>query len=348
MFDYPAAYARTRSMKADLLKPATWASLVQSPDFQTALQVLFTTCYARVLGSVQVSAGVAPSLRHIEHALRMSTIDAATRILRFLSGAGAGVLVVLVQHYELLNLKKTVRRLCQTERRESRLSIDNFDLGPHALVRGMNWDEVQSMQALARLLESTYYRFAFQRGMQAFGEGRDLLVFESLLERAYNREVEERISELEHADRVMAARLYGTALDRAFLSALIQLRCTHGMSPEQMSALFDLRGCRRFTEQVFWAVSGGDSEEAIMEKLREQRPWAHIAAGTLRATVQNIEADLLHQCRTEFAKGSPLSLGSMLAYYLEKELEVLELIRILQAKRFHVKLNPEHHVLAAA
>jgi len=162
-FEYPAACTRVRGVRAKLLSEKEWADIARATDLYSALNLLVETEYRNFFDWTTLHADALPSLRRVEHNLRNSTIAYIINILRFLSGTPAEVPAALIQKYDLLNIKKTIRRLSQPRQEETHLKIDNYSLGKYSICPKVDWDKIKNFDELAEILKSTYYRYAYRQ-----------------------------------------------------------------------------------------------------------------------------------------------------------------------------------------
>ena len=339
MFEYPAANTRARTIKAKLLQPQDWQALMNAADLPGALRVLGATDYRGALDAAQ--AGGPASMRMIEHALRSTIIAAMQKLLRFLRGSSRTVPELLVQRYELLNIKKTLRRLSQPERRESRLAIANYELGSTALVKDIQWDELKTPEDLRKALDHTFYRRAYRMGVAAFSDSHDLLMFESRLEKAYYDELTNCTQGLGLTNCTQVRAVLGSYFDEVCLTAFARFRYQNGLDASAIYPLLPLKACRKLTEHFYWTLAATTSEAACIAALGAHARWARIAGSSLRETYQNLRRERLRLCRFAFVKSSPISPAPVIAYHFLKEIEAKDIMAVLHCKRFNVPVPQE-------
>jgi len=321
---------------------------MEAHDLAAALDVLLASSYATCFEWTSLRPDALPSMRKIEHMLRASAIQSISGILRFLHGAPGGFIVGFLHRYELLNIKKTLRRLSQPERREHHLEIENYNLGRYALVPNIDWDKIADTQQLGQTLEPTYYRYAYRKGQAVFSESHDLLVFESALEKAYHDELAERAERLDCVAQAAVGEFLANYMDEVCLASFVRLKFEQNMEAPAILPLLSLRACDRVTEKLLWRLADAPDEDECVALLREERGWAQMAGNTLRETVHNLRKERQVMCRQVFRRASPLSLAPALAYYFLREQEVAEIIALLQTKRFRIQPRSEAYVLATA
>ncbi len=332
-FQFPAAYTRTRSIKSLLLKNEDWQALKHASDLTSALNALLNTSYGECFDFSSVQSDVLPPMRSVEHILRKSYITAAKKILRFLHGAPKYFVVCFIQKYDLLNLKKTIRRLSQSAGVERGLKLKNYDLGRFSLLPNTDWDEIRDFKELGRLLENTYYQYAFRRGYAQFSEINDFLLFESFLEKAYYDEL------INKSKGLGISHFLGSFFDEICLSSFLRYRFEFSMDAPAILPLLPIEGCFFFTEQVFWKVAEAEDADEVFEIFKKTiRKNAEINGENMQEAVDNIKEARDEKCRKTFIKASPLSFSPILSYCFMKEREVSELIRLLQKKRFGLEM----------
>ena len=327
LFQTPAAYTRTRSIKSQLLKKEDWESLEHTSDLSSALNILLNTSYGTHFDFPSVQSDNLPLMRDVENVLRNSYISSTIKILRFLHGAQKDFLICFIQKYELLNLKKTIRRLSQSAEIDYGLKLKNYDLGRFSLLRKTNWDEIKDFNQLGKLLEKSYYQYAFRKGYAQFSEINDFFLFETLLEKAYYDELIIRAKGLGISD------LLSNFFDEICLSSFLRFRFEFDMEAPAILPLIPINGSSFFTEKLFWKISELEVEDEVFDFLKKK-----VKGKNLKDAITNIKNARNKSCRKTFIKASPLSFPPILSYCFLKEQEVSEIIRLLQRKRFGLEM----------
>ena len=340
-FEYPAACTRTRGVRSKLLTNTDWKNLSQSRNLFTALNYLVETEYRSFFEWTTLHADALPSLRRVEHTLRASTVSYVINILRFLSGSPADVLTILIQKYELLNIKKTIRRLNQLERRENHLEISNYDLGCYGLCKNINWDDIKSSDELLKILKPTYYRYAYMKGHNLIEQGHDLMFFECMLEKVYYDQLIDSIGKLEKTKSDSIRSLVADYLDEVSLIAFVRLKFNHQIDYSSILPLLPLNGCNHITEHLLSNLSSAASSEDFFSMLAEETSCKKIVGENLKKTVLNMRKIREQHCIKVFAKGLSMNIAPAVAFFFLKEQEVEDLISLLQCKRFNIEIDNE-------
>jgi len=338
-FEYPAACTRTRGVRSKLLSDADWKILSESRDLFSALNYLVDTEYHDFFEWTTLHADALPSMRRVEHMLRSSTISYIINVLRFLSGPPAEALTVLIQKYELFNIKKTIRRLNQPERRENHLKIDNYDLGRYSISKDVNWDDIKSFDELSEILKPTYYRYAYQKGHNFLSQSHNLMLFECLLEKVYYDHLTSSIEKLERTKSASTRSLLADYLDEVSLTMFVRLKYDHNMEFSSILPLLPLSGSKRVSERLLEKLSSVSDSEDFFNALSEETSWKNIAGENLKQTVYNMRKYRRRHCTKVFAEGLSMSIAPSIAFFLLKEQEVDDLISLLQYKRFDIEMD---------
>ena len=339
-FEYPAACTRTRGVRAKLLSDSDWKNLANSNDLFSTLNYLVETEYRPFFDWTTLHADALPSLRRVEHNLRSSTVSYIINILRFLSGAPAEILVALIQKYELLNIKKTVRRLNQPPREDSHLKIENYNLGRFALCPKTDWDAIKNFDDLADSLKSTYYRYAYEKGRNLVAGG-DLMLFECLLEKVYYDYLISIIENIEKNNTGAIRSLFSFFFDEICLATFVRLKYDHNLDFSSTLPLLPLKGGKYISERLLEKLSSATDKDEFFERLAEDANCKNFAANSLKLTVANIRRARKKACSKTFAAGLTLSVAPEVAFYFLKEQEVDDLISLLQCKRFSIDVTDE-------
>jgi len=339
-FEYPAACSRTRGVRAKLLTAPDWKNLLESKDLFSALNNLVDTEYRDFFEWTTLHADALPSMRGIEHMLRSSTVSYIINILRFLTGAPAEALTILIQKYELLNIKKTIRRLNQPERRENHLEIDNYDLGRYALCKNINWDEVNNYNELSEILQPTYYKFAYHKGYNLLSQNRDFMIFECLLEKVYYDHLVSSINKLARRSSP-AHTLIADYIDEVSLTLFVRLKYDHKLEFPSILPLLPLNGREKMTDQLLEKLSSAPDSEDFFDMLAEEKICKNIAGKNLKETIYNMRKERVCDCTKVFSEGGAMNIAPPVAYFFLKEQEVNDLISLLQCKRFNIEIDDE-------
>ena len=338
-FEYPAACTRTRGVRSKLLSSTDWKKLSQSRDLFSFLNYLVNTEYRSFFEWTTLHADALPSMRRVEHMLRSSTISYIINILRFLSGPPAEAITVLIQKYELYNLKKTIRRLNQPKRRENHLKIDNYDLGRYSICKNVNWDDIKNLDELSEILKPTYYRYAFLKGRNLLSENRDLMSFECLFEKVYYDHLISSIEKLDNNKSVSIRLLLADYLDEVSLTMFVRLKYDHKMEFSSILPLLPLKGCSRITDRLLEKLSSAFDSEDFFDMLSEETGCKKIAGENLKQTVYNMRKERIQHCAKIFAEGLSRNIAPAIAFFFLKEQEVDDLISLLQYKRFEIEID---------
>jgi len=340
-----AASARAHGIRAHLLQAEDWHALLRAADLRAARELLARTPYRDAFAGPAATADSLPHMRTIEHALRSSTIQAMQLVLRFLRGGVRLLPRTLIQRYDLLNIKKTLRRLTQPERKDVRLAISNFDLGADAVVPRVAWDSVASLTDLGALLKQTYYRTAFERGFAAFSESHDLLMLESMLEKAYFDRLARTACMRRLPRRSPLRHLLGNYFDELSLTALVRLRFKNNIEPKTVFTLLPLDACLRLAKPLFWRVVQAANEPDCCALYSAAAHWAESTDNSLATVLHRLRRERQLLARRVFAQSMPVSGGPVVALYFLKELEVRDVVALLQAKRLKAPQMPEPSML---
>jgi len=325
MFQTPAAYTRTRSIKSQLLKDDDWKDLEHAPDLTTALNILLNTTYASNFDFTSVQFNNLPSMRLVEHQLRNSYLKDAKKILRFLHNSPKKFIICFIQKYELLNLKKTIRRLRHQTATKQSLKLTDYNLGRFSLLPKTDWTEIKDFKQLDSLLEKTYYQFAFRSGYTQFNKTNDFFLFESFLEKAYFDEL------ITKSKGLRISKLIGNYFDEICLSYFLRLRFEFNMEGPAILPLIPIKGSKLFTEKIFWEIVKFDDVEDVLNFFFKKTNCIN-----LKEAITEIQKLRKKICKKVFIKAVPLSFSPILAYFFLKEQEIADLIKILHRKRFEM------------
>jgi vacuolar-type H+-ATPase subunit C/Vma6 len=330
-----------------LLNARDWQTLAGAPDLAAALAHLGTTAYGPALDAAAAQSDSLPSLRTIEHVCSSDLANDMANIGRFVHGAAFDLLSALTERFELLNVKKVLRRLSQPERREHHLTLNSYDCSLFALVPPQQWDECKTPADVGRVLSHTYFAEPFRLGLASFGESHDLLRFEGGLEKAYYDTLLARVEALVDVQPGLVHRIVNLYFDEQCFNVIARLRFSYGWEGSAILPLLPWRGCTHLTERRFWELAALRSEAELVAALYALVGWPPPAEASMQTLTLRLRQARLAACRRAFLRASPLSVAPMVAFFFMKSQELADLISILQTKRFSMPVDLAQFARAA-
>lgn len=345
LFQYPAAVTRAHCGKAELLRPHEWRKIQNAGSVSDALNILFSTVYGEACGFSHVEENALPPMRTVEHAMRQSVIIRMTKIARFLEGAPERLVIRCIQKYDILNLKKTVRRLHNTQMRENHLAIDTYTLGTYSLLPHNDWDSFTTLAKCGEALENTWIGSTFSQAQAALQENDDLLLCEIRLEKAYITALRKECDALMSAtgSREHIFRF----IDMYNIITAARLRYSNAYEPAAAYPLLNLEAGDRFTEKVFWAATEMTDSEEYWRYISRIYHWEDEVTTERDASIR-MRTEQQNACKITFRGSTSLHLSPVIALYFMKECEVDDIVMILQSLRLGIDIPQGIPVRAVA
>jgi V/A-type H+-transporting ATPase subunit C len=313
--DFGYINARLRGMHGRLVT-ARLEEALGAGSYGEFLRVLAETDLAADLGEATAQGA---TLADLDRAVSRNFNATARRILGFSSGEEGRLVSVLLERYDLHNLKALARG--KTAGREPADIEASFlpagSLGPGVLSR---MAAAPDLPAVAQLLAIAGHPLArpFRQAATALVSGGDLLAFEVALDRAYYQ------SALDRADDETLLSYLRLEVDAANLLTAAKLR---GQPAAANATAYFIDGGREVRRDLFISVSAGGAVESL-------RSFPGIGtADSLTDVEASVRHALLAYARRLYAS-DPLGIGVMIGYLKEKEREVA-LTRFIARGKFY-------------
>lgn len=315
---YASAQARARARRARLLSGATWRELLSAAGRERALEILARTAY--------------PDLAHterIERALRRHVYRETRSLADALPTRGRDLLRWYASRFEVQDLKRSIRALHHGRPVDEAVEAWTREAGDDPIVTELAG--VRSLDALRRAMSSRPYGKALDDAWDRFRAERRPFFLEVALDLAFQQGLVSRIEALGRGDREDAEALLGRWLARSNLLAAVRYRALAGMRPEEVVNFClheDFGGGLAMVQRI----AAGAPVHAEAAALGVDLPADATERDNARALERRTEAMRRAQAHRRFAR-SPFGIGLPLAYLIELEAEIDDLVRLLEAKR---------------
>lgn len=332
LYRYAAPYCRLRAMKAGLLRNEDYGSLLRTPDVEGIHGYLLHLGYADVLQEVS-----AVSAAGLERALRAELIRSCEKVLRFMGGKPSRLVQILIQYFDLLNVKTAIRNLCRVGLKEEEVTSLLFDTGRWGLLRKSDLAAVSDFPALGALLRPTFLFRGYEAALRQYQVDEEVFSFESALELSYFGYLWERVRALGGLDRSYGAEILKTYGDTKSVIWFLRLRFVRQMEVHSIVNYLLLFGGES-AALPFTEVLSMESEREAFEQLAEgllprfRRFYREIPDSfSLRWAEWVLTRYFLDGCRRIFRR-FPFQIGAFLSYYFLKQAEIQDLITIVEGK----------------
>jgi ATP synthase A1 C subunit len=329
MFTYSAPYARMRALKGRFLDQAKKESMLQSPDITSFISVLSQTDYWD-----QVQNLTDP--QQIEHGLRQNLISCYIKILSFLSGKPAQFIAMLLQRFELINLKSIVRAIINQSNPVETSSPFIFSLGRYHTIPIEKALEVKDLESLIKLLKHTPFGRSLETGHQQYEAEKSLMALEIALDLGYYSALQKAFDSLNMFDKGSASKLLSIKYDVSNLVWMLRFKEYHNFTPEQIYQYIIPKGWKTKGQNFWKMMESVDIIEGI--KNNAIQPYDRILAPNASTDVSSIigvELALLIYLYGQSMKamqGFPLRISSFMGFFIMKEMEVKDIMTILYGK----------------
>jgi vacuolar-type H+-ATPase subunit C/Vma6 len=331
--NYSVIHAVTRALYADLLSKSAWQSLIQTPDYDTVLDLLSKTTYAFYL---DINRSLLTP-RRVVYQIRQHLVDVYAKLIRLASPAAGKVIQTLWHHYEVDNIKAALRG------NEARASWDQvlhllYPMDRHTVV-GVDllrlMVDAPDMEHAVDVLAGLSYHQILVHALTRYHEEKNLFPLEVALDLGYRRLLWDSIFALKGLDRKMALRTIGTVLDSDNLLWAIRYRVYHHLSEEEIINYTLSVGYEVSDHDIRTIARGGDIADVVFriypELTAELSGVVLDTGGGLRQLERALYKLALARCRKAFI-GYPFHIGIPLGYVWLNENEIRDLTIIVEAK----------------
>ena len=330
---YSLTQATVRALYSDLLSPTTWEALIRAQGYDATLGVLGDTIYGPHL---EIDRPLLTPRRTV-YQIRRHLAEVYEKLVRIAPDAARPVIGELWHHYEVDNIKVTLR----------------------GVEAGASWDQVLhllypmdkyvsvSVEMLERMvytgtihravevLQGTPYYAILDHAMTRYEEENSLFPLEVALDLGYRRDLWASIFRLSRRDREMALKTVGTVLDNDNLLWAIRYRVYHHLSEVEIIN-YTLAIGYQVKEADIHAIAHGASIADIVFRIHPElqddlRGVSFESGEGLARLEQALLRLLIARCRRMFL-GSPFHIGLPLAYVLLSEYEIRDVTVIVEAK----------------
>jgi V/A-type H+-transporting ATPase subunit C len=325
---YAYPNARVRALRSRRLTAQDRHFLIAARDLPSFLQYLATTSYGPAVPGLE---GETPEPVTFERQLARPLMEDYARVARSLRGRREReIILALFSRFEAENLKVLLGVFLSGIERRAVLQL----LYPLGGLSTLPWDDLWASQEVTRvadLLARTPFGRLFRHAIPQFEAQGRLFPLEMALELSCFRRLQQALSGLRsRSDRRSARRILGAYVDLLNISWVIRLRVHYGLSPEEI-VNYSLPGGSMTTLSVLLRLARasdipsflGQMPPVLRKKVGEIRDWEAMRAPLETWFMQVIARVFL---------GPPFHIGVEIAYLLEKEMELTELVTLLEAK----------------
>ncbi len=325
-YGYPNA--KVRALRSRKLTEQDRHFLLVAKDLSSCLSYLATTTYSSCLPDPEKSI---PKLPALERKLAQPLLDHYATIVHSLRGTKERELILaLFRRFEAENLKIVLRALFANLGRDAVSHL----LYPLGRLDTLDWDTLWSCKSVSELLKHLrpgIFGISLQHALPQFEAQGRLFPLEMALDFSCFRILHQAISALScRYDRTATKKVLTLYIDIFNISWVIRLKKNYGLRPEEIVNYTLPEG-----QQISLAcLSRLARAENIAKFINYLPPAFHHELSTIRnwgGIAQRLETYFLKTLARIFS-GQPFHLGIAVAYLLEKEIELSNLITLLQAK----------------
>jgi V/A-type H+/Na+-transporting ATPase subunit C len=330
---YSLVQATVRALHSMMLTPETWATLLQADDYDTVLTTLSKTVYGPYLRLERQAL----TPRRAVFQIRGHLVAVYERLIALTPEPGRQLLHQLWRIYEVDNLKATLRGV------ENGASWDRvrFLLAPMIRMAVLTTADMEAMirsgnmaRAIERTRHTPYYD-SLSHAFERYQKEQNLFPLEVALDLDYRRSLWHAMDELQGPDREQARRLAGTVLDADNLLWAIRYRVYHHLSEQEIINYTLPFGYQVHDNDIRAIARGADIAEVVDRIYKGDDHPAELSFEDPRAGLQALEHALaqlvVKRCHATFL-GDPFHIGLPIAYLLQNEQEIRNLISVIEAK----------------
>ncbi len=325
-YGYPNA--KVRALRSRKLTEQDYHFLLAARDLPACLVYLATTSYRPYLPDPE--EGV-PELSSLERQLARPLLDDYFKIVHSLPGTRERALILaLFRRFEAENLKIVLRALFRGLSREAVSHL----LYPVDQLSDLDWDVLwasTSVPELLKQLRPDVFGRSLQHALPQFEAQARPFPLEMALDSSCIRILQRAVSALGNRyDRTVSEKIISLYIDILNISWVIRLKTVYGLYPEEIvnytlpgGNVITLGCLSRLARAEEIAEFIGHLPSSFRRELSAIRDWEKIG--------QRLEKYFVKALARIFS-GRPFHIGIGVAYLLEKEIELADLITLLQAK----------------
>ncbi len=325
-YGYPNA--KVRALRSRKLTEQDHHFLLAAKDLPNCLSYLATTSYRTCLPDPDKTH---PELPILERQLSRPLLDHYAKIIRsFRRIKERDVILALFRRFEGENLKIILRALFANLSRDAVCHL----LYPLGRLSDLDWDTLWSCKSISELLEQlrpSIFGKLLQHALPQFEAQGRLFPLEMTIDLSCFRMLHQAISALgSRYDHVVAEKILRSYIDILNISWVVRLKKDYGLSSEEI-VNYTLPSGKLISLTTLNHLARAEDIEVFINHL--PMPYQH-ELSTIRdweKVAQRLETYFLRTLTRVFL-GQPFHIGIPVAYLLEKEIELANLISLLQAK----------------
>jgi len=330
---YAFTNAKIRSLVSFLLTSEELDKLIGSRDLQEAAASLKNTAYGRIL---KEEFSDEEQIKALEKELGKYDIDIFGKIKKSLAGEPDKLIELLIQRYELEQLKLSLRIWSK------RSGIEDSKYLIRGISRQIDFDSIisaKNIEDIILILDGTPYKQPILKALEKYKESKALFYLEASLDRDYFSRVWQEVGKLSGKDKEIALRLIGIEVDIQNINSIIRLKQYFNLPAGQALKII-IPGGLRINEPVARKVLLMDKINAMIQGVAI-KPYEELETllgkGLERSGLYMIESILYQALIKEARKmlcGYPFTIGTILAYFILKRAETQNIISILYGKSY--------------
>lgn len=335
--DLAAAQGLVRALKGNLMNLKGTIELIETGTLKEALEYLRKFPYYNKLLSpvLDESSG---NIRLIEHLLKQSIIDDASRLRRFLPKDIGRVIEKMIVRYELDNIK-TVMNGLRSGQEPSVIEGFLFDMRDFRSIENFKLLNTHSIRDLVDVLRDTRYGRPLQNAYERYRREESLFPLEIALDLFYFEELWDSLWLVNPSRRRHILSVVGTEMDLRQIQWILRFKINFRLPPEEVYNYTIPRGYLLGKKLLDELVESDDLKQFV-ELLPST--YARLVEGSLsggKVDFTRLEIASWHYIYTravEVFYRRPVNAGMIFAYLVMKRVETDDIISILESKRYEV------------
>ncbi len=325
---YGYSNAKVRALRSRKLTEQDHHFLLAAKDLPSCLSYLVTTSYSSCFPDPEKTL---PELPVLERQLAQPLLDHYAKVVHsFRRIKERELILALFRRFEAENLKIILRALFANLGRDAVCHL----LYPLSRLSDLDWDTLWACKSVHELLDHLrpgIFGLSLQHALPQFEAQGRLFPLEMALDFSCFRILRQAISALgSRYDRTVTEKILTSYIDILNISWVIRLKRDYGLRSEEIvnytlpeGKLIPLACLNRLARAEDIRAFINHLPQPFRNELLTIRDWGELA--------QRLERYFLKALARVFS-GQPFHIGIAVAYLLEKEIELANLITLLQAK----------------
>ncbi len=329
VFKYAYPNAKVRAMKGRLLRTDTYHSLLSAKTLEDVFHVLQTTRYGEGLSESSSTEISVPVLTNV---IYKSLFNDYEKTIRSVSKDIQAFFILLLQKYEVTNLKTILRGVCS--------GIDPEDVTQlllptdhHTLFSKETLLQFRDVHDIITHLQETFFEYPLNLAVRRFDEEQEFFPLEMAIDLHYYHTLWDAMKKLPEDEYRIGRQILGMYVDILNIAWIIRFKQQYQFSSEQILN-YTIQHGHFLTLRDRRCLSEAGNPNQFMDYLKTTAYRKAFSGDESLHVLHIILSRYLLTLLGKFFSGNPFHIGVILGYLFLKEFEISDIITIAEAKKY--------------